>query len=77
MQSIKPSTQQTLNDIALMHYGSVVYATDIAHANDLSVTDDIGGMAIQLPEIELSNEEQQVVKEIAKFKTPLATKYPL
>jgi hypothetical protein len=77
MQIIKADKGQTLHDLALMHYGSVVYATDLAHANNLSVTDDITGLSIQLPVIDITSEDKKVVKEITKLTTPIATKYPI
>jgi hypothetical protein len=77
MQLINADKSQTLHDLALIHYGSVVYATDIAHANNLCVTDDITGLSIQLPVIEITSDDKKVVKEISKLTTPIATKYPI
>lgn len=77
MRIIKASNFQTLNDIALMYYGSVVYATDIAHVNYWSVTDDIGGLDVELPEIETTSEEKKIAKQLQQLNEPLATKYPL
>lgn len=76
MQTINPFNTQTLQDIALTYYGSVVYATDIAHANSLCITDDITGLALDLPEIETTADDKKIVKEISKLTSPIATKLP-
>ncbi len=76
MQTISPFNTQTFQDIALMYYGSVVYATDIAHANGMCITDDITGLTINLPEIETTADDKKTVKEISKLTSPIATKLP-
>ena len=76
MQTIKPFNTQTLHDIALMYYGSVVYATDIAQANGLCITDDITVLTIARPEIETTADDKKTVKEISKLTSPIATKLP-
>ena len=77
MQTIKPSSLQTFNDIAIAYYGSVIYATDIAHANNMSITDDLAGTTITLPTIETTTDDITVVKTLTKNNTSLASKYPL
>lgn len=77
MQTIKPSSLQTFSDIAIEYYGSVVYATDIAHANNMSITDDLTGTTIILPDIETTTDDLAVVKGIKKNNSSPASKYPL
>lgn len=77
MQSIKPSSLQTINDLAIQLYGSIVYGADIAHANGLDVTDDITGLTIVLPDIEITAIELKIVNDLAKVKKIITTKYPL
>jgi hypothetical protein len=77
MQTIKPSSLQTFNDIAIQYYGSVVYATDIAHANNMSITDDLTGTTITLPDIETTTDDLTAVKILTKNNTSIASKYPL
>ncbi len=76
MQTISPFNTQTFQDIALMYYGSVVFATDIAHANGMCITDDITGLTINLPEIGTTADDKKTVKEISKLTSPIATKLP-
>jgi hypothetical protein len=77
MQVINPNNAQTFHDTALQYYGSVIYATDIAHENGMCITDDIGGLAITLPVIETTADEQKVVREINKLNSQIASKYPV
>lgn len=67
MQIINPSTLQTFNDIAITYYGSVVYATDIAHANGMCITDGFSGAPITLPDIETTADDLAIVKNIKKL----------
>jgi hypothetical protein len=75
MQTINPYPQQTYFDIAIQYYGSVVYATDIAHANNSSITDDITG-PIVLPDIDTTDEDKKVVRELAKLNINLTSQNP-
>jgi len=77
MQTIKPESQQTISDLAIQYFGSIVYATDIAHANGLCITDDITGLDITLPDIEITSDELKIVQELKKKNKQIATKYPL
>lgn len=77
MQTINPSSLQTFNDLAIEYYGSVIYATDIAHANGMSITDDLTGTTITLPDIETTTDDLTVVKNIKKNNSSPASKYPL
>jgi hypothetical protein len=77
MQVINPHNTQTFHDIALQYYGSVIYATDIAHENGMCVTDDITGIPITLPVIEITADELKIVREINKLNSQIASKYPL
>lgn len=60
-------------DLALQHYGSVVYATDIAHANNMSITDDLTPTII-LPDIETTDADKAIVTKLQK--NTLASKQP-
>ena len=77
MQTIDVQYSQTLNDIALQVYGSVIYATDIANANSIVITDDVSGGTIVLPDIEITDDELKIVQQIKKLNSPIASKYPL
>jgi hypothetical protein len=76
MQVISPNSTQTFFDIALIYYGSVVYATDIANYNDMCITDDLTGIDITLPAIDITAEDKKVIKEIAQLNSGIATKLP-
>lgn len=77
MPTIKPQSTQTLFDIAIMNYGNIVYATDIAHANGLSITDDITNLTLTLPDIELTDDDKRVLRELKQNNVQIATKFPL
>ena len=77
MQVINPHNAQTFHDIALQYYGSVIYATDIAHENGMCVTDDITGLTITLPTIETTVEDKKIVSQIKQLNSQIASKYPL
>lgn len=49
MKTITLLQGQSLFDIALQHCGSMEAAFDIAALNDIAVTDNPAGMALQLP----------------------------
>lgn len=76
MQTINPSYLQTFNDLAIQYYGSVVYATDIAHANGLCITDDLPSSVI-LPDIETTADDKTIVRNLQKLNLNIASKYPL
>lgn len=67
MPSIKVQKFQTLFDIAMQHMGDASYAMDIAVLNNLSITADLStGDQLDLPEIELTAQQEAIVKKYAK-----------
>lgn len=52
---IKVAHNQSLFDIAIIYTGNAFNAIDIAYHNNISVTDNVGGMEIALPsELEIN-----------------------
>lgn len=48
---VKVEEGQTLSDIAIQEYGTLEALTDLARANDISITDDlIAGTSLVLPD---------------------------
>lgn len=73
MPTIQVDNSQTIYDIALLHYGSIAYAVDVAQANGMSVTDDAAGITLTLPELSTMPHENLIVK---KLPGNISTKYP-
>lgn len=74
MQTIKVGPSETMYDIALRYYGSAVYAADIGQANAINATQDISGMTLILPDIEITPQEFSLKNRLPKT---ISTKYPL
>jgi hypothetical protein len=76
MQVITVSSGQSILDIALQYYGDVTLAPMVANALGLNMFDNVEGQTIQLPAIEITNNEVKILHEFKKYNVQLASILP-